>query len=102
MTLRSATTSSSSMLMQERNPRVRSRGYISESPLIVTTLLLDRSWAIQDCVGNNFLLFAPNPNNFQLLLLKYLGTKEFNRKVSFYSKRELFRATTKYVFGALP
>jgi hypothetical protein len=39
------------------------RGYISKSPIIVIALLLDRSWAMQGCVGNIFLLFAPNPNN---------------------------------------
>jgi hypothetical protein len=41
-----------------RNPRDRStRGCV-----IVTTLLLDWSWAIWGCVGNNFLLFTLNPN----------------------------------------
>jgi hypothetical protein len=38
------------------------RGYITESPLIIIALLLDRSWAIQGCIGNNF-LFLPNPNS---------------------------------------
>jgi hypothetical protein len=39
------------------------QGYVTESLLIVTTLLLDRSWAIRGSVGNKFfLLFAPNPN----------------------------------------
>jgi hypothetical protein len=39
------------------------RGYISESMLIITMLLLDRSWEIRGCIGNKSLLFAPNPNS---------------------------------------
>jgi hypothetical protein len=37
------------------------QGYLTKSLLIVTALLLDRSWAIRGCVG--ILLFVPNPNS---------------------------------------
>jgi hypothetical protein len=30
------------------------QGYVTEVQLIVTIILIDRSWAIRDCVGNNF------------------------------------------------
>jgi hypothetical protein len=44
--------SSSSTLVRERNPRDRS-----------TRVCTDLIWAIRGSVGNNFLLFAPNPNS---------------------------------------
>jgi hypothetical protein len=63
-TLRSATSSSSSTPVRRRNPRDRSMRVRHRSPLIVTTLLLDRSWAIRGYVANIFLLFVPNPNTW--------------------------------------
>jgi hypothetical protein len=42
-------------------------GYIIDLPLIVTALLIDRSWCIRNCVGF-FLLFAPNPNSINYTL----------------------------------
>jgi hypothetical protein len=54
MTLRSATSTSSSTHVWGHNPRDRSTRVHPGSTIIVTTLLLDRSWAIQGCVGNNF------------------------------------------------
>jgi hypothetical protein len=53
-TLRSAMSASSSTHVWGRNPRDRSMRVHRGSPIIVTTLLLDRSWAIRGCVGNNF------------------------------------------------
>jgi hypothetical protein len=47
MTLRSATSASSSTLGREHNPAFGLQGYVTESKLIVTTLLIDRSWAIR-------------------------------------------------------
>jgi hypothetical protein len=61
-TLRLATSASSSTPVRERNPMIDLRGVHHRSHIIVTTLLLDRSWAIRGCIGNNILLFAPNTN----------------------------------------
>jgi hypothetical protein len=37
------------------------QGYVTEFLLIVTSLLLDRSWAIQGCVSNNFFVICTEP-----------------------------------------
>jgi hypothetical protein len=39
----------------------RSIRYVTKG-LIVTTLLIDRSWTFWGCIDNNFLLLASNPN----------------------------------------
>jgi hypothetical protein len=57
MTLRSATSASSSMPMQGHNPSNRSTRVCHRSPLNVIALLIDRSREIQGCVGNtNFVI----------------------------------------------
>jgi hypothetical protein len=41
-------------------------GYIAESPLIITALLLDRSWAIRGCIGNNFFVICTEPQHIYI------------------------------------
>jgi hypothetical protein len=60
-TLRSATSYSSSMPMRGCNPRVRSTRIRHRSPVIVTALLLDGSWEILGCVGNNIFVICTEP-----------------------------------------
>jgi hypothetical protein len=54
---------SSSTLMQGRNPRDRSTRVRHRSQLIVTTLLIDRSWAIRGCVSNIFFVISSEPQH---------------------------------------
>jgi hypothetical protein len=60
-TLRLASSASSSTPVWGRNPLVWSTRVRHRSPANLTSLLVDRSF--QGCIGNNFLLFAPNPNS---------------------------------------
>jgi hypothetical protein len=48
--------------------------YITESLLIFTTLLLDRSSAIQGCVGNNFFVICTEPQQLGLQAQSYATT----------------------------
>jgi hypothetical protein len=48
-------------------PAIDLRGYITDLPLIITILLIDRSWAIRGCAGNIFLLLASKPPHSPLM-----------------------------------
>jgi hypothetical protein len=53
---------SSSTLVRERNPVFVLQGYVTESQVIITTLLIDISWAFGFCVARSFLFSALIPN----------------------------------------
>jgi hypothetical protein len=61
-TLRSNTSASLSTFVRERNPHIGLQRYVTESQLIVTTLLIDRSWAFGSRVANFVLFLASIPN----------------------------------------
>jgi hypothetical protein len=62
-TLRPTTSSSSSTLVWERNPRVRSTRVCLRTSVYRYNITSIGPWAIRGCVANKYLLFAPNPNN---------------------------------------
>jgi hypothetical protein len=56
-------------------PAIGLWGYVSDLQLIVTTLLLDRSWAIQGCVSNNFFVICTEPQQICTWKLLYMHTQ---------------------------
>jgi hypothetical protein len=68
-TLRSATSASSSTPVQGRNPHDWSTRVRHRSPVIVTVLLPDRSWAIRGCVGNIFFVICTKPQQWYQSLI---------------------------------
>jgi hypothetical protein len=68
---------SSSTLVRERNPVFLLQGYVTESQFIITTLLMDISWAFGFCVVTRF-----NPGNAHVCgLLRhgaYVGSSELD------------------------
>jgi hypothetical protein len=57
-TLRSATSASSSTPVWGHNLHDRCTRVCHRSPVIITALLVDRSWEIWSCVGNNFFVIC--------------------------------------------
>jgi hypothetical protein len=81
-TLRSATTSSTTTLVWERNPRVSVYEGTCPKLLTVTALLINRSLGNQGCVAHKFLLSASNPNN--LSFLPKLMTKLMAKSMTYF------------------
>jgi hypothetical protein len=64
MNLRLASLASSSTLVRERNPHVRSTRVRRDLQLIVTVLLIDRSWEIRGCMHKYFFLHRTPTEGF--------------------------------------